>query len=88
MQYFCNFSLVLLGIRSRSRRAAERARQGEQRWSRPPKPALERSYLTENSSSGNRILKPRRKKLTEFLKKNDLMYVYVICELYLGECSV
>ena len=34
-------------------------RQGEGRWSRPPKTALIRSYLTENSSSANRILRPR-----------------------------
>ena len=73
MRYFCNFSLVLLGIVLRSRRCAERTRQGEGRWSRPRKPALGRSYLTENSSSANRILGPRRKKLlTECLKqKND-----------------
>ena len=62
MRCFCNFSLVSLGIRPRSRRCAERTRQGEGRWSRPPKPALERSYLTGNSSSANRILRPRRKK--------------------------
>ena len=40
MRYICNFSLVSLGIRLRSRRGAERIRQGEGRWSRPPKPAL------------------------------------------------
>ena len=45
MQYFCNFSLVSLGIRPRSRRCAERTRQGEGRWSRPLKAALERSYI-------------------------------------------
>ena len=45
MRYFCNFSLVSLGIRPRSRRCAERTRQGEGRWSRPPKAALERSYI-------------------------------------------
>ena len=45
MRYFCNFSLVSLGIRLRSRRCAERTRQGEGRWSRPPKAALERSYI-------------------------------------------
>ena len=64
MRYFCNFSLVSLGIRPRLRRCAERARQGEGRWSRPPKPALERSYLTENSSSANRIFRPRRKEIS------------------------
>ena len=81
MRYFRNFSLVSLGIRPRSRRCAERTRQGEGRWSRPPKPALERSYLTGNSSSANRILRPRRKKTPDRTpeKKNDLIYsgVYV-----------
>ena len=62
MRYFCNFSLVSLGIHPHSRRCAERTRQGEGRWSRPPKAALERSYSIENSSSANRILRPRRKK--------------------------
>ena len=45
MRYFCNFSLVSRGVRPRSRRCAERTRQGEGRWSRPPKAALERSYI-------------------------------------------
>ena len=80
MRYFCNFSLVSLGIRPRSRRCAERTRQGEGRWSRPPKAALERSYSTENSCSANRILGPRKKKklLTKSLEpKNTYIYVYV-----------
>ena len=41
-----HFSLVSLGIRPRSRRGAKRMRQGEGRWSRPPKTALERICLT------------------------------------------
>ena len=45
MRYFCNSSLVSIGIRPRSRRCAERTRQGEGRWSRPPKAALEQSYI-------------------------------------------
>ena len=45
MRYFCNFSIVSFGIRPRSRRCSERTRQGEGRWSRPPKAALERSYI-------------------------------------------
>ena len=78
MRYFCNFLLVSLGIRPRSLRGAERTRQGEGRWSRPPKPSLERSYLTENSSSANRILKPRRKQTPDQIpgKKNDRIYIY------------
>ena len=62
------------GIRPSSRRCAERTRLGEGCWSRPPKTALERSYLTENSSSANRILRPRRKKLlTESLKQRMIL---------------
>ena len=65
-----HFSLVSISVYPRSRRGAERIRQGEGRWSRPPKTALERSYLTENSSSENRMLRPKRRKLlTESLKK-------------------
>ena len=42
----------------------------------PPKTALHRSYLTENSSSANRILRPRRKKfLTESTKKRMIIYI-------------
>ena len=45
----------------------------------PLKTALERSYLTENSSSENRILKPRRKKSPERIlpKTNDHIYIYI-----------
>ena len=46
MRYCCSFSLVSLGIRPRSRRCAERTRQGDGRWSRPPRATLERSYST------------------------------------------
>ena len=75
MQFFCNFSLVSLSIRPRSRRGAERIRPGEGRLSRPPKTALERSYLTENSSSANCILRPRRKKMpTQSPKKRMIIY--------------
>ena len=45
MQRFCKLSLVLLGIRPRLRRCAERTRQGAGRRSRPPKAALEQSYI-------------------------------------------
>ena len=78
MRYFRNFLLVSLGINPCSRRCVERTRQGEGRWSRPSKPAFERSYLTENSSSANRILRPRRKKLlTESLKQRMNLYIYI-----------
>ena len=68
---FARFSLVSLSIHPRSRRGAERIRQGEGRWSRPPKTALERSDFTDkNSSSEHAILRPRQKKLmTECQKK-------------------
>ena len=46
IQNFVHFSLVSLSVHPRSRRGAERIRQGKERWSRP-KPALERSDLTE-----------------------------------------
>ena len=44
---FARFSLVSLSIHPRSRRSAERIRQSEGRWSRPPNTALEQSDLTE-----------------------------------------
>ena len=72
MRYFCNFSLVSLGIRPRSRRFAERTRQGEGRWSRPPKPALERSYSTKNSSCEGRWSRPPKPALERsYLTKNS-----------------
>ena len=41
------YSHVSLSVYLRSRRGAERIRQGEGRWNLPPKTALERSDLTE-----------------------------------------
>ena len=78
MRYFCNFSLVSLGIRPRSRRCAERTRKGEGRWSRPPKAVLEPSYIRP------RIPVPRiacfgrdKKLLTKYLTpKKDYIYIY------------
>ena len=74
-----HFSLVSFSVYPRSRRSAERIRQGEGRWSRPPKTALERRDLTEKSSSENPILRPRRKKkLTKSLspqKKKHHIYI-------------
>ena len=37
IQFFAHFSLVSLSVHPRSRWVAERIRQGEGRWSRPPK---------------------------------------------------
>ena len=71
MQYFCNFSLVSLGIRSRSRRGAERIRQGGGRLSRPledgarTKPfdreLLFRESHTEAETKKNSWPNPRKK---------------------------
>ena len=80
MRYFCNFSLVSLGIRPRSRRCAERTRQGEGRRSRPQKAALERSYIRP------RIPVPRiayfgrdKKLLTKYMTpKKHFIYIYIM----------
>ena len=74
IQHFAHFSLVSLSPRTRSRPDAERIRQSEGGWSRPPKTALERSYLTENSSSENRILRPRRKKTPDRIAPPKMIY--------------
>ena len=50
-QKFAHFSLLSLSLHPCSRRGAERIRQGEGRWSRPPKTAHERSDLTEKFQS-------------------------------------
>ena len=73
-----HFSLVSLSVYPRSRRGAERIRQGEGHWSRPPKTALKRSYLTENSSSENHILRPRRKQTPDRIpEKGVIIYMYL-----------
>ena len=65
--------------RTRSRPGAERIWQGEGRLSRPAKTALERSYLTENSNSGNRVQRPRGKKLlTESPPKRMIIHIFII----------
>ena len=52
IQKFARLSLVSLNIHPRSRRGVERIGQGEGRWSRPPKTALERRDLTEKFQFG------------------------------------
>ena len=42
-----HFTRIALILHPRLRRGSERIRQGEGRWSRPPKTALERSDVTE-----------------------------------------
>ena len=75
-----HFSLVSLSVYPRSRRGAARIRQDEERWSRPSKTALEPSYLTENSSSENRILRPRRNKTPDRIpeKMSDHINIYML----------
>ena len=46
--------------------------------SRPPETTLERSYLTENSSSENRILRPRRKETPDRIPPKRI----IIYEVY------
>ena len=83
-----HFPLVSRSVYPRSRRGAERIRQSEGRWSRPPKTALERSYLAENSSYENRILRGRDgiKFLTESAQKRmmvyDRLFKKYVCSLY------
>ena len=82
IQNFARFSLVSLSIHPLSGRGAERIRQGEGRCSRPPKTALERSDLTENCCSENRILRPRRKKLlTEPPQKRMIIGIFIFFAL-------
>ena len=74
------FSLISLSVYPRSRRGAEQTRQGEGRCSRPPKTALEGSYLTVNSSSENRTLRPRRIKACDRIpEKKYQLSLYVVC---------
>ena len=84
MRYFCNFSLVSPGIRPRSRRCAERTRQGEGRWSRHAKAALERNIFDrefqfrESHTSAEIKKKLRTKSLTP---KKDFIYIYFRLEV-------
>ena len=78
MRYFCNFSLVSLGIRLRSRRCAERTRQGEGRWSRPPKAALERSYIRPRIPVPRfaYVLRPRQKTPDQIPDTKERFYIF------------
>ena len=64
MRHFCIFSLVALGIRPRSRLCAERTRQGEGRWSRPP------PSRRSNEAVRPRIPVPRIAYLSRYEKKH------------------
>ena len=76
-----HFLLASLRVYSRSRRGAERIRQGEGGWSRPPKTTLERSYLTEDSSFENRILRSRRKKTRDRISQETNYHSLYLCLL-------
>ena len=77
IQKFEPFSLVSLSIHPCSRRGAERIRQGEGRWSRPPQTALERSDLTEKFQFQASHTEAETNKSPDRKKKNDHIYVYV-----------
>ena len=68
---FADFLLVSLSPSTRSQPGAERIRQGKGRLNRPPKTALVRIYLTENSNSENCILRPRRKEAPDRMPPVD-----------------
>ena len=79
IQSFARFSLVSLSIHPLSRRGAERIRQGEGRWSRPPKTALERSDLTEKIQfRASHTEAKTRKTLDRIKKRRMIMHIYKI----------
>ena len=80
MQHFCSFSLVSLSVYPRSRRGAERIRQGERRRSLPPKTALERSDLTEKFQFQKSHAEAETKKTPDQIpvpSKKESFYIYV-----------
>ena len=85
-QHFCNFSLVSLSVYPRSHRGAERIRQGEGRWSFPPKTALERSDLTEKFQFRESHTEAETKKNSWPnycpLKRKQPFYIYVWLQVW------
>ena len=79
-----NFPLVSLSVYPRSRRGAKSIRQGEERWRRPPKTVLEQSYLTKNSSSENRMPRPRQKKTPDRIHPKKLSHIYFMHSVFDG----
>ena len=76
--FLVHFSLVSLSPHTRSRPGAERIRQGEGRWGRPSKTALERSDLIEKFEVREFHTKAETKKAPrQYLssKKNTLFYI-------------
>ena len=79
IQNFAYFSLVSLRAHPRSRRGAERIRQGEGRWSSPPKTALERSNLTEKSQFQASHIEAETKKTPDRIPpKGIVIHLYKI----------
>ena len=84
IQFYAHFSLVSLSVHPRSRGGAERIRQGEGRWSRPPKTALERSDLTEKFQYRESHTEAKTKKKPDQIpvpsKTIVIIYIYIyIC---------
>ena len=81
IQYFCNFSFVSLSIHPPSRQGAERITQGQGRWSRPLKTALERRDWTEKFQfRASRTEAGTKELLTEWIR----MIIY----LFTGPASL
>ena len=75
---FAHFSLVSLSVHPRLRQGAERIVQGEGRWSRPPKTALERSDLTEKLQFRESHTEAETKKTPDRIPpKRIIIYMYV-----------
>ena len=80
-----HFLLVSLSPHTRSRPGAERIRQGEGRLSRSPKPAPERSDLTEKFQFRETHTDAEMKKLlTKSLSPQNIesLYIYIFVKVY------
>ena len=92
--FFSHLPLVSLSPHPRSRRGAERIRQGEGRWSRPPKTALERSNLTVKFQFRESHTEAETKKTPDQIpvplkKKNHYICMYAKYDVrfFLARCS-
>ena len=86
--FFSNFSRFSLSPHTRSRRGANRIRQGEGCWSRPSKTALERSDLTEKFQFREPHTEAETKKTpgqSLSYQKHESFYIE-ICFFYLLFC--
>ena len=82
IHFFARFSLISLSIHPRSRRGAERLRQGEGRWSRPQKTALERSDFTEKFQFRASHTKAETKKTPDQIKKRMIIRILKYVFMY------